>query len=189
MLPKENRRKRTHVDMQVWAYTRKHAHIYTHAHRQVGDITHWWNRAYCQAHQGRHTQNCWSWRSRGEYSPRCSPHRGSYLQGERPSFSSDTDMYQIYNKSSRTWSQILCLSQQISLLTHIFKTSTRNVKCGKLQLFSWGGVIRWLYLLDLMTDPHFVTVIGCIDNTAWIMKMNRVYKLFHMLNLVWSRLG
>lgn len=54
-----------------------------HKKSGVRVVTHWWSRVACLVHQGRRTQNCWSWRSRGECSHHYLPHRGWYLNERR----------------------------------------------------------------------------------------------------------
>lgn len=56
---------------------------YTIIHCTITLVTHWWSRVARLAHQDRRTQNCWSWRSRGECSRHYSPHRGWYLNDRR----------------------------------------------------------------------------------------------------------
>lgn len=57
-------------------------------------VTHWWSRVAHLVHQGRHTQSCWSWQSRGECSRHYWPHRGWYLQKRRGN---------IHNRHQTVW--------------------------------------------------------------------------------------
>lgn len=66
----------------IFGQTSKSQHI-KQSHCTITVFTHWWSTVAHLVHQGRRTQNCWSWQSRGECSRHYLPHRDWSLNERR----------------------------------------------------------------------------------------------------------